>query len=65
MRLRGVTATDIEAVLENQISTWHDPKQSSWVLMGIASAGRTLIVYVPDTDWPPVDSVTIKSVAWR
>lgn len=65
MRQRRVAKADIEAVLGNPSSTWHDPQQQSWVLTGITSSGRSLLVYVPETEWPPVGKITIKSVAWR
>lgn len=65
MTSRRITADDISAVLEFQTSTWHDPKQSSWVLSGTAKNGRTLLVYVPDDNWPPTAMITVKSAAWR
>jgi hypothetical protein len=64
MRQRGVTRDDIEVALDDIVSTWSTPKDSTCI-HGRSSTGRLLTIWVVGDHWPQSDTLTIKSTAWK
>lgn len=65
MKKRKVSETDIVAVLEAPIMTWHDPTEDSMVLTGRGENGRDLLVWVAGSAWPVSGTIRVKSTSWK
>ncbi len=61
MEERGISETDVEAVVFNHTASWEDPKNGSRVLTGETPDGRVLRIALVDP--PALDgTVIVKSV---
>jgi hypothetical protein len=60
---RGISVSDVEAVVVSPSATWEDPGEASLVCSGVAADGRQLrvcLVHPPSSD----GTVRVKTAFW-